>query len=133
MGHPLYGYGYAGEIKSLGRAPQQQVPPLRRRYRSGSGRDDRVECSRRTSGDDTLASATRFHRDHRRVHPAGNRYFTVNGTDAVKFSHSMSSFPLAPPASDSVILSVSTGDGGLPMVSEARPNSVAGSLVVAPS
>jgi len=44
----------------------------------------------------------------------------------------MSSFPLAPPAPDSVILRVSTGDDGLLMVSEARPSSVAGSLVVAP-
>jgi len=57
----------------------------------------------------------------------------VNGADAVTFSHSMSSVPLAPPAPDSVILSVSTGDDGLPMVSEARPSSVAGSSVVAPS
>ena len=65
------------------------------------------------------------------VHPAGNRYFTLNGADAVTFSHSMSSFPLAPPAPDSVILRVSTGDDGLPMVSEARPSSVAGSSVVA--
>src|SRR5712691_2688758 len=72
-------------------------------------------------------------RDHRRVHPAGNRYFTVNGADAVTFSHSTSSFPLAPPAHDSVILRVSTGDDGLAMVSEARPSSVAGSSVVAPS
>src|SRR5438552_16713839 len=63
--------------------------------------------------------------------PRGNRYFTVNGADAVTFSHSMSSFPLAPPAPDSVILRVSTGDDGLPMVSEARPSSVAGSSVVA--
>src|SRR5947207_12750185 len=30
------------------------------------------------------------------VHPAGNRYFTVNGADALTFSDSMSSFPLAP-------------------------------------
>src|SRR6202047_2094630 len=67
------------------------------------------------------------------VHPARNRYFTVNGADAVTFSHSMSSFPLAPPAPSSVILRVSTGDVGLPMVSEARPSSVAGSSVVAPS
>ena len=65
--------------------------------------------------------------------PRGNRYITVNGADAVTFSHSMSSVPLAPPAPDSVILSVSTGDDGLPMVSEARPSSVAGSSVVAPS
>src|ERR1700681_133219 len=61
------------------------------------------------------------------------RYFTVNGADAVTFSHAMSSFPLAPPAPDSVILRVSTGDDGLSMVSEARPSSVAGSSVVAPS
>src|SRR5215469_13072242 len=27
--------------------------------------------------------------------PRGNRYFTVNGADAVTFSHSMSSLPLA--------------------------------------
>jgi hypothetical protein len=52
--------------------------------------------------------------------PRGNRYFTVNGADTVTFSHSMSSFPLAPPAPDSVILRVSTGDDRLPMVSEAR-------------
>src|ERR1700681_5089860 len=64
---------------------------------------------------------------------AGGRYFTVKGADAVTFSHSTSSFPLAPPAPDSVILRVSTGDDGLSMVSEARPSSVAGSLVVAPS
>src|SRR5579863_6452126 len=63
----------------------------------------------------------------------GNRYFTVNGADAVTFSHSMSSFPLAPSAPDRVILRVSTGDDGLPMVRGARPSSVAGSLVVAPS
>jgi hypothetical protein len=43
----------------------------------------------------------------------------------------MSSFPLAPPVPDSVILRVSTRDEGLPMMSEARPSSVAGSLVVA--
>src|SRR5215467_9024553 len=64
---------------------------------------------------------------------AGNRYFTVNGADAVTFSHSMRNFPLAPLTPDSVILRVSTGDDGLPMVSKARPSSVAGSLVVAPS
>jgi hypothetical protein len=57
----------------------------------------------------------------------------VNGADAVTFSHSTSSFPLAPPAPDSVILRVSTGADGLPMVCEARPSSVAGSSVVAPS
>src|SRR5208283_3090914 len=68
-----------------------------------------------------------------RLYRAGNRYFTVNGADAVTFSHSTSSFPLAPPAPDSVILRVSTGDDGLPMVSEVWPSSVAGSLVVAPS
>src|ERR1700693_3690943 len=67
------------------------------------------------------------------VHPARSRYFTVNGADAVTFSHSTSSFPLAPPAPDSAILRVSTGDAGLPMASEARPSSVAGSLVVLPS
>src|SRR5438874_12134140 len=66
------------------------------------------------------------------VHPAGNRYFTVNGADAITFSHSISSFPSVPPAPDSVILRVSTGDDGLLMVSEARPSSVAGSSVVAP-
>src|SRR5580704_13114368 len=62
-----------------------------------------------------------------------DRYFTVNGADAVTFSHSISSFPLDPPVPASVILRVSTGADGLPMVSEARPSSVAGSLVVAPS
>ena len=40
--------------------------------------------------------------------PARNRYFTVNGADAVTFSHSISSFPFAPLASDTVILRVST-------------------------
>src|SRR5579864_5311206 len=67
------------------------------------------------------------------IYLAGNRYFTVNGADAVAFSHSTSNFPLAPPTPDSVILRVSTRDDGLPMMSEARPSSVAGSSVVAPS
>src|SRR6202035_4255568 len=65
--------------------------------------------------------------------PYDSPYFTVNGADAVTFSHSTSSFPLAPPAPDSVMLRVSTGDDGLPMVSEARARSVTGSSVVAPS
>src|SRR5215469_3166345 len=59
---------------------------------------------------------------------AGNRYFTVNGADAVTFSHSISSCPFAL-APDSVILRVSTGDDGLPIVRGARPSSVTGSLV----
>src|SRR5712672_3497393 len=48
--------------------------------------------------------------------PRGNRYFTVNGADAVTFSHLMSRFPLAPPAPESVISRVSTGADDLPMV-----------------
>ena len=65
-------------------------------------------------------------------------YFTVNGTDAVTFSQAISNLPrvaltVAASARVSAILSISTGDAGLPIVMAVRPNSVAGLFVVLPS
>lgn len=71
-----------------------------------------------------------------RKNQEGNLPADAPGYPYVAFSTGRSwtsSFPLAPPVPDSVILRVSTGDDGLPMVSEARPSSVSGSSVVLPS
>ena len=53
-------------------------------------------------------------------------YFTVNGTEAETFSHSICSLPLLPPALERSILSVSTGAAGFAMVRAVRPSSSAG-------
>ena len=66
----------------------------------------------------------RKHLYERRAARASRRYFTLKGTDAMCFSHSICSSPALPPVLESVILNTSTGDDGTLIVIFTRPKSM---------